>query len=173
MKKWKCAKRLTDEARPGSRPAGARPRRGRRAIAACALAAACTVAAAQAPGRQPTVWVCWQSGAATLACQLGTTPALKSGARAGRSDGDELDVPVPRGRRPLPPIVHTILRRPGALYGREISIPLLSEPAEMSFAHELALSVMCGANRACEVLFVESGSAAALRLDELENDASD
>ena len=168
-----CAKWLTDEARPGSSPAGTWLRACRHAIAAFTLTSTCTLVTAQAPGRQPTVWVCWQSGAATLACRLGTTPALKWGSRAGGSDGDELDVPVPRGRRPLPPIVHTILRRPGALYGREISIPLLSEPVEMSFAHELALSVMCGANRACEVLFVDSGSAAALRLDELENDAPD
>jgi len=127
-----------------------------RQLAGLVLASTGAVAAAQTPLPPQVVWMCWYPGATTLACRLGDAPEpsrLSSSAAGGTG---ELDVAVPEGHVALPPIVRTILHRPGELRGRRISIPLFTEPLDMDFAHELAHAVMCGANRNCDVRFVDS-----------------
>ncbi|WP_332675533.1 hypothetical protein [Aromatoleum sp.] len=131
-----------------------------RQLAALVLATTGAVVAAQTPP-QPVVWLCWYPGATTLACRLGDAPGPAGLSASAARVAEELDVPVPEGRVALPPIVRTILRRPGDLRGRRISIPLFTEPLDMDFARELAYSVMCGANRNCEVRFVDSDTDAA------------
>ena len=139
-----------------------------RFVFGAAFAPAVCVAAAQAAWPVPgdVVWRCWYPGGTSLSCRLAAAPP--SGPRAAV----DLDVPLPEGRHPLPPLVRTILRRPAELHGRAISIPLLTQPVDTDFAHELAVAVMCGTNAACKVVFVDSGADASLLLGDTENAGS-
>lgn len=125
-----------------------------RQFAGLVLASTGAVAAAQTPAQ--VIWTCWYPGATSLACRLGDAPEPSRLSSSSAPAAEERDVPVPEGHAGLPPIVRTILHRPVELRGRRISIPLFTAPLDMKFARELAHAVMCGANRNCDVRFVDS-----------------
>lgn len=140
----------------GSRRGGASAAGRWRQLAGLLLASTVTGAAAQTPRPPQVIWICWYPGATTLACRLDDAPEPSPLSTSAPHVAEELDVPLPADRAALPPIVRTILHRPGALRGRRIAIPLFTEPLDMDFARELAHAVMCGANRKCDVRFVDS-----------------
>ena len=128
-------------------------------------------AATEAPAPRATTWMCWYPGGTSLSCRLGADDASDRTTAATHSGAEDAAAAVPQGRRPLPQIVHTILRQPAALAGRRIDIPMFTEALDMEFAHQLAEAVMCGIKRHCVVRFFDSGMELALLVDELEDPA--
>ena len=86
-------------------------------------------------------WACWyESNDLTLQCLLTRTPTANT--QAVRAIDSRLSN-----------LVHTLWTNPAQLAEQRIHIPLMSVPDEMSFARELAESVMCGVRTDCSVSF--------------------
>lgn len=91
-------------------------------------------------------WGCWYDGETwTLKCVLLREPATGQLERA-TAVKSEID-------SRLPGLVAVIWGSPERLGTKLISIPLWNEPYDMTFAHQLAESVMCGIRFDCSVLF--------------------
>lgn len=122
---------------------------------------------------KPSVaWTCWYDNANGVSCYLPDARVSVPHAPEDRTAQEPSPPSVtPGGRRPLPPLVATILEQAERLYGRHISIPLFTPAEDMEFVKELAEAVMCGVKVSCTVRFLRSASEVALWLDELEDPA--
>lgn len=120
----------------------------------------------------PVTWTCWYDNAKGVSCYL---PGARVSSPRTPEGRDPASTSAPAGmlsgRRPLPPLVGTILNHPERLRGRHISIPLFTEAEDMEFVKELAEAVMCGVKENCFVRFLGSASEVALWLDEFEDPA--
>lgn len=124
-------------------------------LVACALGAG--AGAAHAAGSEGPRWACWYAAHdLTVRCLLVLPPATEHAER--RADVENAIDPRLSG------LVRQIWGSPEQLAGRHISIPLWNVPYEMSFARELAESVMCGIRSDCAVMFdANADGRAALR----------
>lgn len=135
------------------------------------LALPATAAHAGAPADAPVGWICWYGKGTTVSCRLELPDPLAPAVAEPQSGAPDAGALLPQGKRPLPQIVRTILREPGTLGGKTISIPLFTESHDIDFVHELAEAVMCGTRRLCSVRFLRSPSDIALALDAADDPA--
>ncbi|AYH44217.1 hypothetical protein [Azoarcus sp. DN11] len=141
-----------------------------RLICSLLLAFTGTGASAQTASPEEPTWICWYLRGTQMHCRLASDIATSPAGAASSSAAVEPGV-VPRGRRPLPEIVHAILAEPEKLAGQTIAIPLFTESSDRSFVRELAEAVMCGAKQMCSVLFLDAPSEVALTMDALDDPA--
>lgn len=132
-----------------------------------ALALGAGAGAMSAAGSEGPRWACWYAAHdLTVRCLLVQPPAAGHAARRAAVD-KAID---PRLSR----LVRQIWGNPEQLAGRHISIPLWNVPYEMSFARELAESVMCGRRKDCSVMFdANPDGRAALRAAALAADVEE
>ena len=149
----------------------ARAVRRRKVAGSLLMALYATCAHAEEAAARPVRWVCWYTGAASIACRLGAPDAFVPSGAELQSPTSDAGAVLPAGKRPLPEIVRTILQQPETLVGRTISIPLFTEARDADFVRELAEAVMCGTRKLCGVLFLGSSTEIALALDALDDPA--
>lgn len=98
-------------------------------------------------------WSCWYDEEVSIVCFLVDAPAVDAAQKAAL--GDMLArVSAAPSDSPLPPLIRLMRSAPGAFERRLVTIPLHSEPDDMAFVYELAVSVMCGSNARCAVNWV-------------------
>ena len=90
-------------------------------------------------------WACWYDGEQAVRCLLARSHITDTEARAA-AVSQRFD---PR----LPELVRTIWGSPEQLAGKNIHIPLFTDPYEMDFVRQLAEAVMCGVRKDCSVVF--------------------
>lgn len=95
-----------------------------------------------------TVWHCWYDGGTAIRCRLGESfkAAIETVGRAASAIDHR-----------LPQIVKDIWRKPEAMSGKQVSIPLHTVPYDMALTGQLADAVMCGgANGPCGIIFARN-----------------
>ena len=119
------------------------------------LIAATTVVPGKARAAEPeTNWTCWYSRDTAITCELKGAPVATPIAEretVAFETGGTAPAAARAGR--LPQVVQVLRDRPSAFVGKQVRIPLHTEPTDMSFVRQLAQAVMCGSQAACSVEF--------------------
>lgn len=110
---------------------------------------------ARAAAEPETSWTCWYSRDSAITCELKRAPVAEALVEREKAAFEAGGGTAPTAARSgsLPHVVQVLRDRPGALAGKQVRIPLHTEPTDMVFVRQLAQAVMCGSRAACRVEF--------------------